>query len=492
MLSSLKSHSASPSEASRRKARPSLEGLESRLLLYSTLGAQFVYGSRITYSFVPDGTNIGGMPSVLFQTLDSKFARETWQQQFQKAAAAWQIASNVNLVQVSDDGSPLGVSGYQQGDPRFGDIRISAIPQSNGTLAISLLPPPINGGTEAGDVIFNSNMNWQINTTFDIQSVAIHEFGHSLGLGHTSITSAVMYAAYTGVKQKLTTDDFNGIQAVWQAPQPDQFNSNGQSNSSFQKAVNLTSYIDAHAQIAIPDLSIHSSTLNEWYYVTVPPTTTGTMVAAMQSSNLSSLSPRITVFDASLRTVGFATSNDFGETVTTSVAVQAGQKYYIRVSGSAGGAPVGDFGLAVNFGSYPQAPFSPPNTSVPEQPDGAGGSMALLSMHESMGRVSVGNIEAWGETLNPAANRVPAHVNIGHGRSASSFTSVVVGAVALDDSLFGPLAESATLLVEARVQAYELVGAVIDSILPDSPVSQAIDSALSALASKGRWGLFAD
>ena len=64
--------SSKPSQ--NRSARPLLENLEDRVLLYSTYGGDWAYGSRITYSFAPDGTSIGGTPSVLFQTLNAKFA----------------------------------------------------------------------------------------------------------------------------------------------------------------------------------------------------------------------------------------------------------------------------------------------------------------------------------------------------------------------------------------------------------------------------------
>ena len=71
---------------------------------------QLVYGSRITYSFMPDGTSVGGTPSVLFQTLNAKFPTATWELQFQKAAAVWQAVTNINLAQVSDNGSRGSVS----------------------------------------------------------------------------------------------------------------------------------------------------------------------------------------------------------------------------------------------------------------------------------------------------------------------------------------------------------------------------------------------
>src|SRR5262245_10508708 len=99
---------------STRTAHPTLEGLEDRLLLYSTLGGEWTYGSRITYSFMPDGTNIGGTPSALFQTLNAKYATASWQQQLEQAATLWEGATNLNLALVSDGGQAVGTSGNQQ------------------------------------------------------------------------------------------------------------------------------------------------------------------------------------------------------------------------------------------------------------------------------------------------------------------------------------------------------------------------------------------
>ncbi|MGO8897903.1 MAG: hypothetical protein ACLQU5_06080, partial [Isosphaeraceae bacterium] len=62
--------SSKPSQ--KRPARPLLESLEDRLLLYSAYGGTWAFGSRITYSFMPDGTSVGGTPSALFQTMNAK------------------------------------------------------------------------------------------------------------------------------------------------------------------------------------------------------------------------------------------------------------------------------------------------------------------------------------------------------------------------------------------------------------------------------------
>ena len=240
-------------------------------------------------------------PEVLFQTLNAKFSQATWQLQFQKAAAVWQAVANINLSQVSDNGSPESTNGNQQDDPRFGDIRIGMVNLGSGVLAETFLPPPANGGTAAGDMFLNSSASWQINTSYDLETVAIHEFGHALGLGQSQITTACMYAYYNGVKQSLTSDDIAGIQSVWGAPQSDQFNSNGQSNGNYTTAANITSYIGSNGQIAIPSLRITSGVQVEWFSVTVPASTNGTMTVTEQSTSLSLLSPMVVLLQARLR-----------------------------------------------------------------------------------------------------------------------------------------------------------------------------------------------
>lgn len=47
--------------------------------------------------------------------------------------------------------------------------------------------------------------------------VAVHEFGHSLGLRHSNVRGAVMYPYYTGYvpDMKLHSDDVAGIQSLY-------------------------------------------------------------------------------------------------------------------------------------------------------------------------------------------------------------------------------------------------------------------------------------
>src|SRR3712207_4868310 len=163
------------------------------MLLYSTTGAQWPNPIRITYSFVPDGTSVGGVPSNLQAAFNSRFGAGVWQEEFAEAAAAWQKVAKINFAPVADDGSPIGVAGYQQGDARFGDIRIGGFVQDISQLAFAYLPPPFNGSTNAGDIFFNTGQQWRIDgTTYDLKTVALHELGHALGLNHSTANTAVL------------------------------------------------------------------------------------------------------------------------------------------------------------------------------------------------------------------------------------------------------------------------------------------------------------
>ena len=72
MIGSFTTTSWYPRPGPIRATRPAVEGLEDRVLLYSTTGGQWTYPVEITYSIIPDGTSIGGIPSNLQQVLSSQ------------------------------------------------------------------------------------------------------------------------------------------------------------------------------------------------------------------------------------------------------------------------------------------------------------------------------------------------------------------------------------------------------------------------------------
>jgi hypothetical protein len=346
---------------------------------------------------MPDGTNLGGVPSVLFQTLNAIAPTTTWQNQIQQVATPWEGGANLNLAQVPDNGEPLGANGNQQDDPNVGDIRIGAMPLGPGVLAETFLPPPANGGTIAGDIILNSQAAWAVGTTYDLQTVVAHEFGHALGLGESTVQIAEMYGTYNGIKTALASDDISGIRSLYGAPQYDQFNTGGHHDGTFLTAVNITSYIDGNGQIAIPNLDNTTSGQSEWYVVTVPAANSGTMGVMVQSVDLSSFAPAMYIFNSSLQQVTTAsTPTTYGSELSVSVPVSAGQKYYIKVLAGGSYGMVGGYGLELNFGSKSQPMIPPPNTVVPQQPNGGGGTAANAQW------TTVGNLAGWSIVMTSA------------------------------------------------------------------------------------------
>src|SRR5262249_15156351 len=150
--------------AMQRTQLPRVEQLEDRTLP-ANFGFPWPNPGQITVSFVPDGTSLGGSwatangpvsatgQSSLFSTLNGKMPVSVWQGEVLRALQTWANEVNINLVVVPDSGDPFGTTGIQQGDPRFGDIRIGAAPLSSSLLAMSV-PYSLTGGTWVGDILF--------------------------------------------------------------------------------------------------------------------------------------------------------------------------------------------------------------------------------------------------------------------------------------------------------------------------------------------------
>ena len=365
------------SKASRNRAvRPVVEGLEGRFLLYAYTGDHFAIGSRITWSIMPDGTSLGGTTSNLVSTLDSRIGAGTWEQLIRDAFAQWEQYGNVNLVQVADDGEPINSGNYQQGNPNFGDIRIGGFAQASNVLAFTLLPPPSFGGSDSGDIFFNTSQVWNFGSTFDLGTVAVHEIGHAVaGLGESSDPNAAEYEYYTGIKG-LDQDDVNGIQAVW-GPRAEDAIAKATGNFTAAKAADITGYINPYNNvIVLPNQDVASPTESYWFKVTTPSNTNTSIWVQIQSAGLSELSPKVQIYNSNLQGLSQTAAPwyAYGTTIwATAPNVAPGQTYYIKVSGSSSlWTGAGAYGMSVDLGPWALSPVVPANIPVYTQPDQGG------------------------------------------------------------------------------------------------------------------------
>jgi hypothetical protein len=137
------------------------------------------------------------------------------------AFATWAAATPLTFTEVGLHQQPDVVIGWRSSDDPDFDL--------SSKIAHADFPPGCDVVTDTlpKPVHFREDgVNWSVGPgifSHDVESVALHELGHILGLGHSTVEDAVMFnSSFFRIKTVLTPDDLAGITRLYPAaiPQP--------------------------------------------------------------------------------------------------------------------------------------------------------------------------------------------------------------------------------------------------------------------------------
>ena len=161
-----------------------------------------------------DGPGLGGADLLYaFSSVTLKLPADAAKSEFARAFAEWAKYARLTFTPTDAVHGPRTLSvlfgSGAHGDPYPFD-------GPGGVLAHTFYPFPVNPEPIAGDLHFDADENWRIGADVDLFSVALHEAGHALGLGHSDKPGAVMYPYYRKASA-LTQEDIGAILTLYAA-----------------------------------------------------------------------------------------------------------------------------------------------------------------------------------------------------------------------------------------------------------------------------------
>jgi hypothetical protein len=136
----------------------------------------------------------------------------------EQAFSLWAGYTPLRFTRVALSAGPEIIIRFVAGDHGDG----SPFDGAGSVLAHAFYPsvPPAAPTAIMGDAHFDEAETWTVNVPtgsgkIDLVTVAAHEFGHSLGLGHSSVSGALMAPFYGGPYRKVTDDDIAGVTSLY-------------------------------------------------------------------------------------------------------------------------------------------------------------------------------------------------------------------------------------------------------------------------------------